>query len=176
MDIRYYIAKVRSKLRHSHEPMLAYYRSKGIRIGEKCLICSNIATSEAFLISIGNNTTISTNVSLLTHDYSAHIIIEGKSDLYGRIEIGNNCFVGANSTILYGVTLGDNVLVAAGSVVTKSFREKNIIIGGNPARVIGTWEDYIRKYADKATPPGDEISFPDLCRELRKSDRYLVQK
>lgn len=176
MDIRYYYAKLKSKIIGSHLPMIRYYRSKGVSIGEKCLICSNIATSEAFLISIGDNTTISTNVSLLTHDYSAHIILQGKSDLYGKISIGNNCFIGANSTILYGVTLGNNILVAAGSVVTKSFTEENIIIGGNPAKIIGNWDNYIRKYAIKATPSGDKISFSDLCDELRKSDKYLVQR
>lgn len=176
MDVRYYLAKVRSKIKGSHEPMIQYYRSKGVQIGEKCLICSNIATSEAFLISIGNNTTISTNVSFITHDYSAHIIIDGKSDLYGKINIGNNCFVGANSIILYGVTLGDNILVAAGSVVTKSFMDKDIIIGGNPARIIGTWDDYRKKYTPKASPVGEQIAFSDLCKELQQSDKYLIKR
>ena len=176
MDFKFYLAKVLSKVSHSHSPMIRYYRSKGAKIGEKCLICSNIATSEAFLISIGDNTTISTNVSLLTHDYSAHIIIPGRSDLYGRIIIGNNCFVGANSTILYGVTLGNNVLVAAGSVVTKSFLEENIIIAGNPARKIGNWDDYRLKYEEKATPLSNVLPFSDLCRELKKSDKYLISR
>lgn len=176
MDIGYYIAKVKSKLIKSHEPMIQFYRRRGIRVGEKCLICSNIATSEAFLISIGNNCTIASNVLFITHDYSAHIVLEGTSDLYGRINIGDNCFIGANSTVLYGVTLSNNILVAAGSVVTKSFSEENIIIAGNPAKKIGTWDEYRRKYADKATPPGSQISFHDLCIELQKSDKYLISK
>ena len=176
MEIRYFVAKVKSKLFSSHSPMINYYRSKGITIGENCLICSNIVTSESFLISIGDNTTISTNVSLITHDYSAHILIEGKSDLYGRIIIGSNCFVGANSTILYGVTLGNNIVVAAGSVVTKSFNEEGIIIAGNPARIIGNWDDYKKKYAKKATPTGEQIAFADLCKELASSDKYLVER
>ena len=175
-DIRYYIAKLRCKIKGSHQPMVAYYRGKGISIGEDCLICSNIATSEAFLISLGNNVTVASNVTFLTHDYSAHIVIPGTSDLYGRITVGNNVFIGSNSVIMYGVTLGDNIVVAAGSVVTRSFTEPNVIIGGNPARVIGTWEGYRAKYADKATPPGSEISFSDLCRKLKESDQYLVKR
>ncbi len=175
-DVRYYIAKIKCKLKSSHHPMIEYYRKKGISIGENCLICSNIATSEAFLIKLGNNVTIASNVLFLTHDYSAHIVIPGTSDLYGRINIGDNVFIGANSTILYGVTLGNNIVVAAGSVVTKSFSENEIIIAGNPARIIGRWEDYRTKYRCKATPPGSEMAFSDLCKCLRESEQYLVSR
>ena len=51
------------------------------------------------------------------------------------VHIGNNCWIGGHATINPGVTLGDNVVVASGSVVTKSFGD-NLVIGGNPARVI----------------------------------------
>jgi len=51
------------------------------------------------------------------------------------IRIGKKCWIGANAIILPSVELGDNVIVAAGSVVNKSFPD-NIVIGGNPARVI----------------------------------------
>lgn len=60
--------------------------------------------------------------------------------------IGENCFIGEKSIILPGVILGNNVIVAAGSVVTKSF-DDNVLIGGNPAKIIKkynfekkTWE------------------------------------
>lgn len=52
------------------------------------------------------------------------------------IKIGKNCWLGANSVILPGVELGDNVIVGAGAVVTKSFPEK-VILGGVPAKIIG---------------------------------------
>ena len=64
--------------------------------------------------------------------------------------IGDNCFIGAKSTILYGVELADNIIVAAGSVVTKSFKNKNVIIAGNPARVINDWDNYSTKILNYA--------------------------
>lgn len=49
---------------------------------------------------------------------------------------------------MYGVSIPDNTIVAAGSVVTKSFEKSNIIIGGNPAKEIGDWEIFKQKTAD----------------------------
>ena len=60
------------------------------------------------------------------------------------IEIMNNVFIGCNSTILGGVTIGNNVVVAAGSVVTHDVPD-NSVVAGNPARVIETFDDYITK-------------------------------
>lgn len=65
--------------------------------------------------------------------------------MFGKIVVGNNCFIGERATLLYGVELADNIIVAAGSVVTKSFSESNIIIGGNPAKKISTWEQFRKK-------------------------------
>ena len=56
----------------------------------------------------------------------------------GSIEIFDNCFIGANSTIMYNVKIGPNAIVAAGSVVTKDVPE-GVIVGGNPARIIGSY-------------------------------------
>ena len=46
---------------------------------------------------------------------------------------------------MYGVTIPDNVIVAAGSVVTKSITESNVIVGGNPARIISSWNNFADK-------------------------------
>ena len=123
----YWIAKVQSKLQHSQEPMLEFYREGGIKLGQNCLICSYLLTRESHLLEIGNNVTISTNVKFVTHDNSAKLIFGDRGDLFGKIKIGDNCFVGENSILLYGVELGNNIIVAAGSVVTRSFDEENIV-------------------------------------------------
>jgi len=79
-----------------------------------------------------------------------------------------------NSTILYGVTLGSNIIVASGSVVCDSFYDERIIIGGNPVRIIGTWDKleaksrhYMMTQADfrEALASGDETKF--IKRKIR---------
>ena len=123
-----------------------WFRRNGMKIGDNCTICCNILPSEPYLVTIGNNVTISAPVQLLTHDNSIIKMSHGEStDIFGEINIGDNCFIGAGTVILPGVTLADNIVVAAGSVVTKSFFESNIIIGGNPAKKITTWELSLEK-------------------------------
>lgn len=165
-----YIAKIKGKLRKSHEPVHDYYRRRGVKIGKNCLICSSPMTKESFLIEFGDNVTVSTNVTFITHDNSVKLLFPDKSDCFGRIKIGNNCFVGENATILYGVTLNDKIIVAAGSVVTKSFMQSNIIIGGNPAKVISSWDIFKKKLAGKV------ISRSELIRQLSKDDTFLVRR
>lgn len=85
-------------------------------------------------ITIGEGTTIGPNVGLITANHSLNDV--DKHQKPREITIGKNCWVGMNSVILPGVHLGDNVIVGAGSVVTKSFPDCNILIAGNPAKLI----------------------------------------
>nr|WP_308293099.1 acyltransferase [Pseudarthrobacter sp. MDT3-26] len=97
-------------------------------------------SSEYDLLSIGDHVTISTEVLFITHDGTGWLINDGNMRRYrlARIEIGNNVFIGARSTILPGIRIGDRCIVAAGSVVTKSI-PPGTVVGGNPARVIGEY-------------------------------------
>ena len=65
-------------------------------------------------------------------------------DAFGKVTIGDYVYIGSNSLIMPGVTIGDNVLIAAGSVVTKSI-PSNVVVGGNPARIVCTIEEYIER-------------------------------
>ena len=124
-------------------------REKGITIGKNCRIFTNITSREASLITIGDGVTISSDVEFCTHDNGIIKAIPGKTDVVGPIVIGNDCFIGMRSIIMYGVTLGDNCIVGAGSVVTKSF-PPHTVLAGNPARAICTTEEYADKYRDYA--------------------------
>lgn len=97
---------------------------------------------EPYLVTIGNDVTLASGTALITHDNSIIKFDIGVTDYFGKIKIGDSCFIGANSIVLPGVTLGDRVIVGAGSVVTKSFKDGNVVIAGNPARVICTLEQF----------------------------------
>ena len=115
-DFQYFLSKVISKLkREKHkESIIRYFRKQGIEIGEGVNICSNILTPEPYLIHIGNNVTISSEVLFVTHDNSIMKINPKTFNLFGNIVIGDNCFIGQRATILYGVRLANNIIVAAG--------------------------------------------------------------
>ena len=123
-----------------------YARLKGATVGNNSRILTTGLGSEPWLITIGNNVTITSGVRLLTHDGSAWLFNDeaGRRYLYRRVTIGNNVFVGSNAIIMPGVHIENNVIVAAGSVVTKSVPEGSIV-GGNPAKIIGSFETYKKR-------------------------------
>ena len=85
-------------------------------------------------IHIGKGTYIADNVGIITTN---HDLSDPSKHMSGKpITIGEKCWIGINSVILPGVVLGDNTVVGAGSVVTKSFIEVGIVIAGNPAKFI----------------------------------------
>ena len=67
-----------------------------------------------------------------------------KFDCFGKVVIGDYVYVGTNSLIMPGVTIGSNVLIAAGSVVTKSV-PSNVVVGGNPAKILCSIDEYIER-------------------------------
>lgn len=85
-------------------------------------------------IKIGKNVHIAPNVGVITTNHNKEDL--NKHDLGKDILIGDNCWIGMNSTILPGVVLGDNTIVGAGAVVTKSFTKGNCVIAGVPAKEI----------------------------------------
>ena len=85
-------------------------------------------------IYIGDYTLFAPGIKIISanhnkSDFSKH------DKTIGPIRIGKKCWIGANAVILPGVELGDNVIVGAGAVVTKSF-PSNVIVGGVPAKII----------------------------------------
>ena len=174
--MQYTIAKIIYKLKGNDKEVISkFFRKQGMHIGKGCNITCNISTPEPWLIHIGDNVAIAGSVAFITHDNSIMKIDKKTINLFGRIRIGNNCFIGRRATIMYGVTLADNIIVAAGSLVTNSFSQSNIIIGGVPARVIGTWEEFYKRNAPFAMGKregrqralaGDDSKFiikKDLC-------------
>ena len=129
----------------------AYLKENGVfrSIGDGCMITPRKIPLYARLISIGNNVWMASGVEFITHDVT-HFMLNGMKDGHkytekvGCIEIGNNVFIGADVKILYDVKIGDNVIIAAGALVNKDV-PSNSVVGGVPARVLSSFDDYIAK-------------------------------
>ncbi|MDF1762119.1 MAG: acyltransferase [Oleibacter sp.] len=78
-------------------------------------------------IFVGDDTYIAFDAAILSHDMTRNI--------HKDVVIGKRCFIGARSIILPGVTIGDEVVVAAGSIVTRDI-PSNSLVAGNPAKVL----------------------------------------
>lgn len=149
--IRYkYIDKLLKRLNLLPEKeflsFLGYY---GISIGENTYIAPDavIDFTRPSLVSIGNNCYLNSGFILLTHDWVAGVMRHVYGEFInssGRVKIGNNVGTGYNVTILKGVTVGDNVFIAANSMVNKDI-PPNCIVGGSPAKVICSLEEYRQK-------------------------------
>lgn len=108
-----------------------YRHLLGMEVGQKTAFALMVMVDLMFpeKISVGSDSIIGYNTTLLTHEY---LIDEYR---LGDIKIGDQVMIGANCTILPGVTIGDRAVVAAGSVVTKDV-EADTFVGGNPIQTI----------------------------------------
>lgn len=145
MNINLLFKKLKRKIQGGY-PTVEEYRMRGVVIGENCHIYGSIDYGHEFLVTMGDNVTLASGCSLLTHDGSTKKIC-GYSRV-GRIDIGNDVFIGASSIVLPNVKIGNKVIIGAGSIVTKDIPDNTIAVG-NPARVIGTYDDYVKKVKDQ---------------------------
>ncbi|GFK35393.1 Maltose O-acetyltransferase [Vibrio cholerae] len=107
-----------------------------IHVGENFYANFGCVILDVAEVRIGDNCFIAPQVGIYTATHPIDPIQRNSGLEFGKpIKIGNNCWIGGHATINPGVTLGDNVVVASGAVVTKSFGS-NVVIGGNPARVL----------------------------------------
>lgn len=105
---------------------------KDVKIGKNCKVQSHSFICE--LVTIGDNTVIAHGVMFINDLFSTGGPANGDKNLWKSTTIGNNVSIGSNATIL-PVSICDNVVIGAGSVVTRDIKESGIYVG-NPAKKI----------------------------------------
>lgn len=144
-------------------------------IGNNVTIMDRTVPLYAKLIKIGNNVHIASNVHFVTHDVTYKMLNELKSifrdsdksevkfhEKVGCIEVGDNVFIGSGTRILYNVKIGNNCVIGADTLINKDI-PPNSVVGGRPARRIGSFEDFISKrmtekqYPDEYSPANQTV-------------------
>lgn len=118
--------------------------SMGMKVGKNFKRLNGVILDpgHCWLIEIGDNVTMAPRVHILCHDASTKQFL-GYTKI-GRVTIGDNVFIGAESVILPGICIGNNVVIGANSTVTHNVPD-NSVVAGCPARVISTLDKYLEK-------------------------------
>ena len=137
-----YIKQLLYRLRGDHTTEVLVNR--GMKVGENFKRLHGVILDPAhcFLISIGDNVTLAPRVHILAHDASTKTFLD--YTIVGKVKIGNNVFIGAESVVLPNVTIGDNVIVGANSTVSKDLDSDGVYVG-SPARFICSIEEYLNR-------------------------------
>lgn len=151
MGIKNIIKKIIFGSKTDSDTYINHLREIGMKIGERTIVYDPrsvcIDETRPFLIEIGNDVKITRGVTMLTHGYDwsvlagLHDVVLGSG---GGITIGDNVFIGMNTTILKGVYIGNNVVIGAGSLVNKNIPD-NCVAAGNPCKVIMSIDAYYEK-------------------------------
>ncbi|CAM2075837.1 MAG: acyltransferase [uncultured Clostridium sp.] len=142
MNIKRILSKVYLRIK------LNKLKRQGVKLGKNISITGKLRVgSEGYLVEIGDDVTIA-GADILTHDGGIRVIrkLEGNPNLkkQGTVSIKNNSFIGKNSIILPGISIGPNSIVGCGSVVTRNV-PPNTVYAGNPAKYICSIEAYKEK-------------------------------
>jgi maltose O-acetyltransferase len=137
------LSKLRSAFSSGRQ--LKQLKADGLQVGENVHIgpMCFLDPDTCWMISIGDDSTLGPRVTVLAHDASTRRHI-GFTKI-GRVIIGKNVFVGAGAIILPGVTVGDDSIIGAGSVVTKDVPAKSVVAGA-PARVVAQLDELLEKH------------------------------
>ena len=149
-----------------HSKLQAYHKSMGLPVGSHN---SQLDALTPSLIKIGKNFVSAPGSKIVSHDSS--LILSHGLLRFGKVVIGDNVFLGANSVILAGTIIGDNCIIGAGAVVKGTF-EANSVIAGNPAKRIMSSNELLEK-----TKVGtDYIKIPDHLMARMKVGKLTFEE
>lgn len=131
-----------------------YARYRGVKMGKNVHIYGNpynMLSTEPWCIRLGDNVHITKEVLFINHD-GGTLLFRNKIpslEYTAPITIKNNVYIGVRAIIMPGVTIGNNCVIAAGSIVTKDVMD-NCVVGGVPAKFIKSTDDYLNSLKQKS--------------------------
>ena len=128
----------------------------GLVVGDRCYLGRDVRLDLAEPITLGDDVTLADRVFVLTHmnvGYPDHPLQGAFPPQKRPITIGRGAFVGAGAILLPGAEVGEEAFVAAGAVVTRTV-EAGTVVGGNPAKVLGTVAGYRAREAGTEAEAG----------------------
>ena len=129
-----HVGKNLSIVGHPWAVQITSTKGANLTFGDNVYVNAGVGIAANKEIIIGNNVKIGPRTSIFDSNYH-RIDSADKGELSRKITIGNNVWIGADCTILPGVTIGDNSVIAAKSTVNKNV-PNNVLVGGSPAKVI----------------------------------------
>lgn len=155
-----------------------YLKAIGVNAKEKVHLYGGIHGmfgSEPWLITIGENVYITSGCRFINHDGGVLILRQREKtlEITKPINIGNNVYLGTNTIVLPGVTVGDNVVVGAGSIITKDLAS-NAVYAGVPAKFVKSLDDYYEGCLKKSLKLG-HLSAIEKDKALRDFYKYIAK-
>lgn len=152
-----------------------YARWLGVNIGDDNLLQKCHWSTEPYLITVGSHCQL-TNCRIFTHGGAQAVRhIDPKFDTFGKVVIGDYVYIGTNSLIMPGVRIGNHVLIAAGSIVTKSVPD-NVVVAGNPAKIICSLEDYYNNIEYNVSLKGTSTSNKKKILLSMPEEKFIKKK
>lgn len=136
-----------------------------IEVGKNFFANYNCTLLDVAKIKIGNNCQMAPNVAIYTAGHPVHPVSRNSAYEYGKeVTIGDNVWLGGNTVVCPGVHIGNNVVIGAGSVVTKDIPDW-CVAAGNPCKVIRkiTEEDKRKLFRDEEI---DEEAWQDIVTRM----------
>lgn len=140
-----------------------------IEVGKNFFANYNCMIIDVAKVKIGDNCQMAPNVAIYTAGHPLHPVSRNSAYEYGiEVTIGDNCWIGGNTVIVPGVHIGNNVVIGAGSVVTKDIPDW-CVAAGNPCRVLKKITEDDRKYYFRDRK-FDEEAWNDVCEYAKEHD------
>lgn len=133
-------------------PFHGNWGGKNLFLNDNVYINFNLTIVDDVEIIVGNNVLFAPNCTLTTANHPIDPTLRGKGYQYcKKIVIGNNVWLGSNVVVLPGVTIGDNTVIGAGSIVSRSI-PANVVAMGIPCRVVREISEQDTKFFDGGKP------------------------